>query len=65
LEKKVCSLCGKELDFWDEEQGFRIDHHVGYGSIYDGDHIKEQLCCECLDRLIEFLHNERERLNGR
>lgn len=65
MGKKVCSVCGKELDFWDEEQRFLIDHHVGYGSIYDEDHIKEQLCCDCLDKLIGFLHSERKRLNGR
>lgn len=65
MEKRVCSLCGKTFDFWDEKQKFVLEHRVGYGSIYDGEYIRETLCCECLDELIEFLHNKRERLNGR
>lgn len=51
--KRVCNGCGKELDFWDEQQDFSIHKQIGYGSFYDGDYIDLQVCCDCMDRIIE------------
>ena len=48
----VCNLCGKHLDFFDEHQ-FYIYTEVGYGSVHDGEELKLDLCCECMDKLIE------------
>ncbi len=51
-EKKLCSHCGKELDFFDQQQDFSIHKHIGYGSIYDGDYVDLHLCCECFDKAV-------------
>ena len=40
-EKKVCNVCGRELDFFDLQQG-----------IFDGDIVDMQLCCDCFDDLV-------------
>ena len=52
-DKKVCNRCGKELDVYDLQQNFTIHTKIGYGSIYDGDTVYYQLCCDCFDRAAE------------
>ncbi len=52
MKKTKCSVCGKEFNIWDEQQEFEIDCHVGYGSEFDGDHIHIDLCCQCLDDMM-------------
>ena len=51
-KKHYCNMCGKELDMWDEQEGFSIHKKIGYGSIYDGDYLNLNLCCECADKII-------------
>lgn len=51
-----CNMCGKEFNMWDEQEGFGFDHHVGYGSEFDGERVQADFCCKCFDRiLIEFI----------
>lgn len=51
---RVCSCCGKELDFFDLQQNFSIHKPViGYGSVYDGDSVDLTLCCCCFDALVQ------------
>ena len=50
--KKICNVCGKELDIWDEQQGLTIERKLSYGSIYDGKNISLHFCCGCMDELI-------------
>lgn len=52
-EEIYCNKCGKKLDMWDLNAGFIMHHHLGYGSKYDGDDLDLDLCCECMDDLIE------------
>lgn len=52
-DNKVCNRCGKELDFWDIQEDFTLHSRIGYGSIYDGDGVHLQLCCDCFDKLVE------------
>ncbi len=52
-EKRVCNYCGKELDFFDQQEEFSIHKKVGYGSEYDGLTVNLQLCCECFDKLVQ------------
>lgn len=52
-DKKLCNCCGKELDFFDLQQDFTIHKNIGYGSIYDGDSVHFQICCECFDKIAE------------
>ena len=48
-----CNYCGKEFDFTDSILGFHAEQRLGFGSIYDGDLFYIDLCCGCLDRLID------------
>lgn len=51
-ENKVCNRCGKILDFFDKQQNFFIHTKLGYGSIFDGETVYYQLCCDCIDKVI-------------
>jgi hypothetical protein len=48
-------MCGKEFDMWDEQENFRFEHRVGYGSVHDGEYIKINLCCDCFDKVIDMV----------
>lgn len=50
---KRCNRCGKTLDLWDVQEDFRIRRHLGYGTKYDGDILDLQICCKCMDKMIE------------
>lgn len=49
-----CNLCGKKLDTWDKQEEFAIYRLLGYGTRYDGEFLELDLCCECMDKLIEM-----------
>ena len=49
---RVCSQCGKRLDFFDLQEDFTIHKKIGYGSIHDGEEEDLHLCCDCFDRLL-------------
>ncbi len=53
MQKTICNMCGHEFDFWDEEEGFAYNGLLGYGSKYDGSALQLNLCCECMDKIIE------------
>ena len=53
MRKTVCNMCGKVFDEWDEEEDFGLHYDVGYGSVFDGEHINCDLCCECFDKLLK------------
>ena len=48
-----CNKCGKKLDIWDIQENFSMQRHLGYGSRYDGDNLDLDLCCDCMDKIIE------------
>lgn len=50
---RVCNKCGKEFDFWDEQENFSIHSQMGYGTKYDGDRLELNLCCACTENLID------------
>ena len=52
-EKRFCNKCGKELDEWDVQEDFSIFRHLGYGTRHDGETLLLQMCCECMDKLID------------
>lgn len=52
-EKTFCNRCGKRFDMWDELNGFESEARLGFGSKYDGDILQLDLCCACMDALIE------------
>jgi hypothetical protein len=51
--KIICNKCGKELDMWDMQEGFRMYRRFGYGTKYDGDTVDLNLCCDCIEKLID------------
>lgn len=48
-----CNKCGKKMDMWDIQENYSMQRHLGYGSKYDGDNLDIDLCCDCMDELIE------------
>lgn len=55
MTKHVCNVCGRDFDHLDERQGANFTHLVGYGSKYDGATVELDVCCECLDNILDML----------
>ena len=53
MAKLVCNMCGRELDFYDEQADYSIHTRIGYGSKYDGHDLNVTLCCDCMDIIID------------
>ena len=50
---KVCNMCGKVLDTWDQQEDFSIEKDkLGYGTSYDGEGLSLHLCCDCMEEII-------------
>ena len=55
MKNTTCNLCGKTFDLWDEQEDFSIyKRRIGYGSRYDDHELKLNLCCDCMDRIIDM-----------
>ncbi len=48
-----CTLCGKPFDFWDVHEPLGMEYSMGFGSKYDGRHIKIRFCIKCFGALFE------------
>jgi len=53
VKECFCSKCGKKFDIWDCQEDFRIHRQLGYGTKYDGDKLELNLCCKCVEELID------------
>ena len=56
----TCTMCGKTFDCFDLENAFlnhsnRFDIYAGYGSKHDNEHIKLDLCLDCLDKVVDMI----------
>lgn len=49
----TCNKCGKKFDIWDTQEGFSINKRMGYGTKYDGEYLELDLCCNCMEKLID------------
>ncbi len=49
----TCNKCGKAFNIWDIQEMFSIHKNLGYGTRYDGDRLEIDLCCDCMNDLIE------------
>jgi len=38
---------------WDISENFHIHKNLGYGTKYDGDNLKLNLCCSCIEEIID------------
>lgn len=55
MKKAICNMCGKEFSFWDKQEDFHIySDYVGYGSKYDESTLELDLCCDCMDKIIDM-----------
>ena len=52
---RTCNMCGKTFDFWDHQENFCFDRHIGFGSVYDLHCIKLNLCCHCFDKVMDWI----------
>lgn len=51
--KVVCNLCGRDFDVWDKQEDFSIHKRCGYGTKYDGETLNLDICCDCMEQLID------------
>lgn len=51
--KVVCNMCGRDFDTWDKQEDFSIHKRCGYGTKYDGETLNLDICCDCMERLID------------
>ncbi len=49
----ICNKCGKSMDMLDIQQKFNLRGVLCYGSKYDGQKYELDLCCTCMDDLME------------
>ena len=49
----ICNKCGKKFDIWDTQENFSVYRRLGYGTKYDGDDLELDLCCDCMEKLID------------
>lgn len=49
----ICDKCGKEFDKWDENENFHFYGKLGYGTKYDGSFLELDLCCDCMEEIID------------
>ena len=49
----VCNKCGKPFDIWDKQENFQIYRNLGYGTKYDGSKLDLNLCCNCMEELVD------------
>lgn len=55
---RMCNMCGKKFDKCDEANDVGIHMSFGYGSKHDKDVIDADLCCECGDKMWDYLKKE-------
>ena len=49
----ICNKCGKKFDIWDTQESFSIYRHLGYGTKYDSNNLELDLCCDCMEKLVD------------
>lgn len=53
MKNYICNKCGKPFDMWDENEHFHIYTKFGYGTKFDGDELQLDLCCSCIEELVD------------
>ena len=55
FEPTRCNMCGKPFDEWDYQENFSFKSYIGYGSKYDSNKRDFNLCCDCFDKIMDFI----------
>ena len=55
FEPTVCTICGKLFNELDYQENFCFDTHIGYGSKYDLNRLRLNLCIDCFDKVLDFI----------
>ena len=50
---RICNMCGKVFDDFDEQEDRSFHDYIGYGSKFDLHRIDLDMCCDCFDKLLE------------
>lgn len=50
---KICNICGKEFNKSDYDKKIKIITTCGPGSKHDGNLVIMDICCDCMDKLID------------
>lgn len=53
--EKRCTMCNKIFDEWDLQEDFSWHKWIGYGSKYDLNKLDLDLCCDCFDKVLDFI----------
>ena len=53
IQNTRCNMCGRTFTPIDKYGGILIDEILGYGTKYDGEYLRINMCCECLESMIE------------
>lgn len=54
--KLSCTMCGKKFDELDIDLSYNIlDYFCSYGSKYDGERIRFNLCVDCFDKVLDTI----------
>ena len=51
--KTLCNVCGQPFTDFDENAHIGLHTRIGYGSKHDGETIDVDICCSCLDKLMD------------
>ena len=54
-KKIICTMCGKELDEFDIIEDLHFERYIGLGSRYDFNFFEADLCCKCLDKILDII----------
>lgn len=54
-ENTTCTMCGRQFTFLDAQEGFGFDYTCGHGTKFENRHIRIDLCCECFDKVMDFV----------
>jgi len=50
-----CHVCGKYFDCHDYAHNLCMDKEMGYGSSHDLERIQLNLCCDCFDKILDWV----------
>lgn len=53
MKTRICNICGKQFDEWDEQEDRGFHDRFGYGSKFDESILDLDWCCDCFDKMLE------------